>query len=246
MVSKRATRFSLRIPTVAMGAYAFVGLLSVVALARVYRPIGQWMRYPLVYSSDGLWNLFVIKTVVETGWYHSNAALGVPFGAEFLDFAKPETLFLLFFKVIGWFTGNIPLIHNAFFFLGFPVVAWSATAVFRVGFALPWAFAVTGGLLYAFLPFHFDRMGHLFLSNYFMVPMAVWLMWRVSTSRPPFFERGGLGVGSPTVWSAVALIASTSTYYAVFSLLLILATGGHGGLWRVPRWSRPSSRWRWY
>jgi hypothetical protein len=37
---------------------------------------------------------------------------------------------------------------------------------------------------YAFLPYHLLRLGHLFLANYFVVPLAIWLMLRIASDTP--------------------------------------------------------------
>lgn len=194
-------------------------------LAWLYRPLTDWLTLPLTYTGDGLWSLFVIKTVLQTGWYASNPQLGAPFGANFLDFAKPEVLHLAFYRIAGLFTQNIALIHNLFFGLGFHFAALSALAVLRRGFGLSWPLAVAGALLFTFLPFHFIRLEHLFLASYYVVPIAAWLVLRVSGERPPFHEAGRLGTGRWTVWLACAVLASTSIYYAFFGLCLVFAAG---------------------
>jgi len=205
--------------------FATVCIVVAAILARLYWPLGSWVRYPLSYTGDGLWNLFVIKTVLQTGWYASNSLLGAPYTAVFLDFAKPETLYLLLFHIGGWFTNNVALLHNLFYFLGFFLVASSGLAVLRDGFRLSWPLAGAGALLYTFLPFHFLRLRHLFLSNYFVAPLAVWLALQVASDRAPFFEAGRLGGGRWSVWFGATLLASTSIYYAFFGLCLIFGVG---------------------
>lgn len=206
-------------------AFLSLGVLCLLILRAVYGPFAIWRVYPIEYRSDVLWNLFVVKTVMETGWYYQNPALGAPFGATFLDFAKPETLYLLFFSAAGLVTQNAVAVHNVFYFLGFPVTGWAAMFVLRRGFGLSWSLAVGGGLLYTFLPYHFLRVEHLFLANYFVVPLAVWLLSRAASEHPPFFERGTPGPSRPTVWLLLVLIGSVSIYYAFFTGLLLL-TGG--------------------
>ena len=191
----------------------------------LYWPVADWLSLPLTYEGDGLWSLFVIKTVLQTGWYASNPQLGAPFGAHFLDFAKPEVLHLAFIRLAGGFTQDIDLVHNLFYALGFHLVALSALAVLRRGFDLSWPLAVAGALLFTFLPFHFFRLEHLFLSSYYVVPIAAWLVLKVASEHPPFFEAGHPGTGRWTVWVACAVLASTSIYYAFFGLYLIFATG---------------------
>ena len=204
---------------------AVVWLVCAAYLMWVFWPLGWWLHYPLVYNGDGLWNLFVIKTVLETGWYGSNSHLGAPFSATFLDFSKPESLYLLMFRLAASVTDNVALIHNLFYFSGFFLVAGSALLVLRSGFHLSWMLAAAGALLYAFLPFHFMRQGHLFLSNYFTVPLGVWMALLVSSDRPPFFETGRMGTAKWTIWLAAAIVASTSIYYAFFALYLIAVVG---------------------
>jgi phosphoglycerol transferase len=210
-------------------------LACAVCMAWTFWPLSDWIRVPLVYEGDGLWNLFVIKTVLETGWYGSNVHLGAPFTATFLDFAKPESLYLLMFHLAGWVTSNVMLIHNLFYFAGFFMVAGSALLVLRRGMRLQWALAVLGALLYAFLPFHWMRQGHLFLSNYFVVPIAVWMALTVTHDQPPFFTKGRWGVAGWPLWLAAAVVASTSIYYTFFALVLIASAGCLESI-RTMRW----------
>lgn len=206
-------------------AAVVTALLCLALLAWIYWPAGVWLHYPLIYRGDGLWNLFVVKTVLQTGWYHGNPLLGAPFGANFLDFAKPETLYLAAYRVAGVFTEDAAFVHNLFYFSGFVLVALAALAVLRDGFGLSWVLAGTGALLYAFLPYHFLRLEHLFLSNYFVIPLAVWLALQIAGENPPFFDphrRGGVRIA---VVLAALLVASTSIYYAFFGLWVVLGIG---------------------
>ena len=215
---------------ISRGALLSVAVATAVSLAGVwvtFAPLRDWAAYPLLYTNahDALFNLFVVKTIAETGWYGHDPALGAPFGATFLDFPKPETLFLLCYRAAGAITRNTSLVHNAFYFAGFPLVTWSALGVLRRELCLSWPSSVAGGLLFSWLPFHFARIEHLFLSNYLVVPLAVALVLRVCGERPPFFEKGRLRVPAPGVWLMIALTGSASLYYAHFALLLICGAG---------------------
>ena len=208
-----------------MVSIAVVWAACATCLSWIFWPLGNWLRYPLVYEGDALWNLFVVKTVFETGWYRSNDHLGAPFSATFLDFAKPESLYLMMFRLAGLVTSNVMLVHNLFYFLGFFLISASALLVLRNGFRLSWVLAVAGALLYAFLPFHLMRQEHLFLSNYFAVPIAVWMALLVSADNPPFFPAGRLQRAGWPVWLAAAVVASVGAYYAFFAIVLISAVG---------------------
>ena len=211
----------------AVYAALITGVLCLAGPAVVFGPMHDWARYPLAYThrGDALANLWVIKTVVETGSPYESRALGAPFGATFFDFPRSEILFLLFYRAAGLVTANIALIHNVFYVAGFPLVAWSALAVLRRELHVAWPLAVAGAIVFCWLPYHFLRLEHLHLSNYVAVPIAAWLMLRVGGERPPFFERGRLGAATPAVWLAVALVAVTSIYYAFFAVVLIAGVG---------------------
>ncbi len=211
----------------AVYAALITGVLCLAGPAVVFGPMHDWARYPLAYThrADALANLWVIKTVVETGSPYESRALGAPFGATFFDFPRSEILFLLFYRAAGLVTANIALIHNVFYIAGFPLVAWSALAVLRRELHVAWPLAVAGAIVFCWLPYHFLRIEHLHLSNYVAVPIAVWLVLRVGGERPPFFERGGIDAATPAVWLAVALVALTSSYYAFFAVVLIAGVG---------------------
>jgi phosphoglycerol transferase len=136
-------------------------------------------------------------------------------------------------------TTNVALIHNVFYFAGFPLVAWSALAVLRRELRVAWPLAVAGAIVFCWLPYHFLRLEHLHLSNYAVVPIATWLVLRVAGVRPPFFERGRLGPAAPLVWVAVALVAATSIYYAFFAVVLIAGVGALEAI--VTRSARPAA-----
>jgi phosphoglycerol transferase len=223
----------------AASAAAITGLLCVAGVWLVFAPLHDWMRYPLAYTdtADALANLWVIKTVIETGWVSVNPALGAPFGATVFDFPHPEVLFLLFYRSAGAFTSNVALIHNLFYLVGFPVVAWSALAVLRGELRVAWPLAVAGAFLFTWLPYHSQRLAHLHLSNYAVVPVAAWLLLRVTADRPPFFEQGRLRPAAAAVWLAVVALAWTSIYYTFFAIVLLAAAGVLEGI--VARSLRP-------
>lgn len=206
-------------------ATAAVTTITLTALACVYWPLGDWIRYPLIYRDDGLWNLFVVKTVSETGWYGGNHLLGAPFGAVFYDFAKSESLFLLLIAVVGRCTANVAFVHNLFFAFGFLVVGWSALWVLRVAFGLSWCLAVAGAVLFAMQPYHFARLEHLFLSCYLAVPLTAFLLMLLRTGHIPFFARRADLAIRISVWSCILAIGSTSIYYAFFALVLLFGQG---------------------
>ena len=225
----------------ALLAAGVTGLLSAAGVWLAFGPMRPWLHYPLAYTNlpDSIFNLWVVKTVLETGWFVWNPWLGAPFGTSVLDFARPEFLFLLMLRGAGAFTSNVVLVQNLFYFAGFFLVAWSALLVLRTQLQLSWPLAVAGSLAFSWLPYHFARVDHLFLSNYMVVPIAAALVLRVSDRRPPFFEQGRPRLAQPGVWLALVLIASTSIYYAFFAIVLIAAEGLIGSM--AARSARPAA-----
>ena len=93
----------------ALLATLITGVLSLAGPAACVRPDARLGSLSAVLHrpTDALANLWVIKTVVETGSPYASPALGAPFGAMFFDFPRSEVLFLLFYRAAGLVTANI-------------------------------------------------------------------------------------------------------------------------------------------
>jgi len=76
------------------------------------------------------------------------------------------------------FSSNYPTVLNLFFLLAFPLTVLSTLAALR-SFDISYPSALVVGLLFAFLPFHFQRgEEHLFVGVYFLIPMmAMVILW---------------------------------------------------------------------
>jgi hypothetical protein len=196
----------------------------VLALALAVVVLELWnadLRAPFAYTGDATLNLLFIKNVLENPWHFENSSLGAPNGLELYDYPviDGETLNLLLFRVLGVGTSDPALVMNLFFLLTFPLVALTAYIVLR---RLPVSrgIALVVALLYAFLPYHFQRGEvHLFLAAYYAVPLGAYLALAVFRGDTLF------GRWRPTlttaVMCAVVATASGSGYYAVFTVLLV-------------------------
>jgi hypothetical protein len=100
----------------------------------------------------------------------------------------------------GTLTGSVGATVNIFFVLTFAAVAVSMLLVLRA-LGISRGVAAVIALLYTFLPYHFARgVPHLFLSAYWVVPLAGYLVLRTASRRPPFVadpstENSGDGEG---------------------------------------------------
>ena len=127
------------------------------------------------------------KGGLDHAWFFTNPDLGWPLGQQVYDLPQSlDNLNLLVLKVLGLVFGDVGTTINVFFVLTFAGVAVSAYLVLRaLRVTGPTAFVVA--LLYTFLPYHFARgVPHLLLSAYWVVPLAVYVMLRVVSDRPPF------------------------------------------------------------
>lgn len=192
------------------------------------------LHQPPGLGGDGLFSIEVIKSVTEHGWYLYNPDVGAPFGQDLHDFAVfgGDTFSLLLVKVMGWFAGDPVVVANVYYLATFPLAAISAALVLRAwSVTLPVATAV--GTLFAIAPYHFERgFGHLFLSEYFVVPIGAHLALSVLLGRPLFRRpragevaaRWGVGRIALTV-GLCALTAIGGLYYAVFAIILVAFAG---------------------
>jgi phosphoglycerol transferase len=175
-------------------------------------------------KGDGAYYLASVKGVVENGWFWHNPDLGAPFGQSSYDFAAPfgDVAHFAIVRVLGILLGGDPiLVFNAFFLLCFALIAVSAYGVMRdLGSArLP---ALVAGVLFAFLPYHLARNEtHLFLTSYYAIPLAVWLVIATCEGRRLLDRAPDRRRRTLVVVGICLLVGAASNYYAVFALLLL-------------------------
>ena len=202
-----------------------IGLLVLCAAALVasFRTRLARLDEPLFYLSDGLNYAAIVKNVIEEGWYSGlNSRLGAPFGANTLDFPIAENANVLLIRVLAVFSHDWALVYNGFYVLTFFLVTLTAFWVMR-DMGLRPAWAALGALLFAFLPYHFLRVGHLFLTNYSIVPLAVWLSLRAWDGGGP----NSAATTAPRAWLTwpqaivCAIVGFSGVYYAFFACLFL-------------------------
>lgn len=193
-------------------------------------------RAPFRNEGDAIFSQLFVKNVLDTGWYATNPRCGAPYGLELYDFPMSEGLHFVFIRAIGLFTRNVYRVVNCFFLLSFVLSTLTAMFTFRwLGVrALP---GLVGGVLFAFLPYHFYRSEwHLFLAAYYMIPLAVlvtiWLaggQLGAAAADDPWRRRRAV-----TAALVAAGLSSTGAYYAYFGCFFF-AVGGLAGFCRTYR-----------
>lgn len=213
--------------------YAVFTAALTAVVAVLTRPwVGGWST-PLVYDGDTLSDLAMFDAVGWTGTARGVAELGAPHGASWIDFPLgPDRAHLIGLRALGLVTGDAMLQLNLYLLLGFLLVGLAAFAVTRA-LGLSPVVAGTVSIAFAIAPYHFDRIasGHMMLAAYYAVPLGILLAIWAST--------GALSGSIPrrrwlAVVTYVLLVGSASAYYAMFSILAVVALGAAVA---VRRWS---------
>ncbi len=216
------------------GAFLLTSILTVLGL----RLDKADLKAPFYYDLDSLLILPMVKATVERGpgGHWRNERLGAPGIMELHDFPVIDHLHFALIWLLSKVFSNVVLVYNLYFLLTFPLTTLTAMIVSRhLGLSLP--AAAVGGLLYAFLPFHYQRWeNHYFLAAYWMVPLSLLPAFAICRGNFPFFRRlpDGTYTRHLLSWRSLgyvvlgAAVASAGAYYAFFACALIAFAGLYG------------------
>jgi hypothetical protein len=220
--------------------------------------LGIWswdLSIPLIYrNSDDIWQLTLTKVLHDTGWILTNPYLGAPEVASWHHNAAAQTsaLHSVMMLALSPLIQEPVRLQQIYYLLNFPLICLTSFIACRLlGVSRLLAFCV--GLLFAFTTYRIDEMLYAFLTNYFMVPLAlVAVIWVLSGKFAALIEEqksstrwwhGALSVVRTREFTLglffVALAAAADGYYAFFTLLLL----GFAAFVRVllGDWRRPLS-----
>jgi phosphoglycerol transferase len=204
-----------------------VTLLALIPAFQLWRARAD---VPFTYRADALAYTAIIQNMIE-GDYQQTDRLGAPFGQDLRDFPQGgDNLQLAVVKGLTLITGEPSGALNGYLLLTFPLVALTALFVLRwlgVSRGLAAVFAIA----FAFLPYHFYRgTNHIYLSGYYAVPLAVYLVVSVLEGRVLFKRRDGtsrvlslLSRRNLGTLLVCAVVGSTGTYYIAFTLVFLAA-----------------------
>ena len=207
---------------------ALVALVEVTLLFALWR--ARWDE-PFNYDSDASYYLMLVRGLGRSGSYLSNSHLGWPIGQHLAGYPEGgDNLHWLVLAALQQVTGSAPMTVNVFYVGSFATVAVTAHVVLRaLGVSRVPAGVVA--LLYTFVPYHAARNEtHLMLASYASVPVAVFLAIRVMDRHDLVLQSGSRRVDwrRRRTWlyfAAAAVLASTGSYYFVFSVLLLGVAG---------------------
>ena len=216
---------------------AGVAAATAAAFFAYFQPWREGVRVPFLYAGDGNFYALLVKNMITRGWYESTPLLGAPYGQKLYDFPLgTERLQLGVVKLLALVTHDPYLVLNAYTALGFVLVAVIAHVVLRTLGLRP----VTAGALsvvYAFLPFHFAHLGHIFYAAYFSVPLGVLLILWVLDDGVPLLARTARDWPRRAKWRRLGVVAlmvlvigSADVYYAAFTTMLLVIAGLLGAI----------------
>jgi phosphoglycerol transferase len=213
------------VPAIRLGVPAVLALVAITTAWFLMGGTSLNLQVPLIYSGDGLLILVMIKRVMEGTWlFHSNL-MGAPFGSYLYDYPIPDSGSLFVLKWLGRLFGSPAKALNLYFLLGFPVNALAAYIVLRkLRVSIMLCFA--GGFIFTLLPFHFERLGHLFYTWYFAAPIFVWYALKIFRGEYATGKKTSDKLKAHCKHALVLLILSCFGVYYSFFGILTLATAG--------------------
>ena len=208
-----------------------MGTASVVSACLSLQVWRASLDVPFTARGDGAFYLMLTRGLERNGFFHylTNPSLGFPAGQTLYDLPHgADNLNLLLLRVAA-LVGEPGLALNLFYLGGFFLVGACMYLVLRwVGARR--AVAGVVAVLFALAPYHLIRStGHVLLSAYYSVPVAVLLALLVLSDDPPLSRwrrwRPVISRRDVAVAVACAVLASAGAYYAAFGLLLIALAG---------------------
>ena len=180
---------------------------------------------PLIYNGDGLLILVMIKRVMEGSWLYHSTLMGAPFGSYLYDYPIPDSGSLFALKWLGRMSGSAAAALNLYYLIGFPANALSAYFVLRK-FRVATALSFAGGFIFTMLPFHFERLQHLFYTWYFVVPIFVWYAYKICYNE--YASESETPHHTPVRFKDALILLILScfgVYYSFFGVLTFITAG---------------------
>lgn len=177
------------------------------------------MDYPFSYSGDALSSLWLTQRAME-GWIFQNDRSGFPFGGSFLDYPGADSGSFLILKLAGILTGSSAAAINLFFLLGFAanfLTAYWVMRWLRIGRSLSFATA----MLFTLSPFHFLRLGHIFYTWYFGIPIYFMLAIRIARADTSLDFWSARPTRKIALAALYLVLSCFGVYYTAFGLILI-------------------------
>lgn len=184
------------------------------------------MSFPFIYGGDGLSHSWIVKRAIE-GWIWENSRSGYPFGSDFYDYPGSDSGNLLLLKLLGAFFSEYHQSINIFILLNFSL-AFISSYIVLLTFKINNQISFVGSILFAFIPFYFLRLGHLFYVSYFVVPIYFYCAFKIFFSSE---NKKILSIEGIIKILLLGVLSCFGIYYSLFGII-VLAVGGLLGAFR--------------
>lgn len=220
--SIRDKRISVRAGRQDVLMYLSIALCVTGLLLLLYRNAD--ISYPLIYAGgDEMGVYYFAKTIDQNGISLVNPFVGGISGGDLFDYPYSDSLSFAIVKLIGLSSDNPFLIINLFYFTNAYLIALITAAVSRkAGLSRISSFVV--GLLFAFSPFFQLRYPHMWLTAYYMLPVACLLSINIIKGVIPGEDDKNRRRDSFWHGMLMAFMCSfTGMYYAYFACAIFAA-----------------------
>ncbi|GGF14607.1 hypothetical protein GCM10011399_05580 [Subtercola lobariae] len=190
-----------------------------------------------VSSSDAVLHYMLFTNATQNFSYATNPGLGFPTGFDAFFLAQVDLSSAVVMSLLALVIHNGILLANVFTLLTFVTAAFTGYFFFRALRVRPWV-AILFASLFSLAPYHFIRVsyGHAFISNYWAIPViGILVLMAAGPSTDPFSAWAARATSTrgrvvrriaPAIILA-ALVATTSSYYFVFGLIVV------AGVWLI-------------
>ncbi len=185
---------------------------------------------PLRYNGDSILYLFAVKTFFENLTPYVNPNLSLPFSGLYYDYPFMSFLDMTLFFFISFFTNNYIVALNIYIVLTF-ILIFLITFYISNNMGLKKETTFCVALLYAFVPYHFERaIHHTFLALYFIIPVAVFIIFKILENNTTFFydsqkDKKDNFIDFVKYLFFIFLVGSSNQYYVFFTDFLLLFAG---------------------
>lgn len=202
---------------------AILTVLVIVILCLAMR-IGEMdfsVAYPI--GGDNLHTLTYIKSIQENGLkgLFFNERIGAPEVSTLIDYPLFDFLLAFEVRVLCVFFDNAATIAHLVYIFSFLLSAFSMYFLLRYLSLHNRVVMIGLSIIYSLAPYHFRRLSHLTLANYFILPLGIMIAAMILKEE----FRNGLpvqGVKKKFFVLLVGVVGLGNVYYSFYSLLIIL------------------------
>ena len=166
-----------------------------------------------------------LKDIYDHGWYWHNTDIGFPFGQNGSFFPELNAIHVAMISAANTLFSSPYTAGVLFFVASFPLTGIAGYLLARSQ-GLSRMAGLLLGVLFANAPGHAERYGHLYLSAYWVVAIAMWLVLEVARGRS-LLSRGAdgrprwRGARTLVTMAAIVIVGLSGVYYVGFTLVLL-------------------------